>query len=68
MLQFKSSSQKLFYWLQERKTDRDEVILYQVNSLIQQSAEDDEADDIHMDEDVAMETEGNSSEQKKKKR
>lgn len=68
MLQFKSSSQKLFYWLQERKTDRDEVILYQVNSLIQQSAEDDEADDIHMDEDVAMETEGDSSRQKKKKR
>ncbi|KAF9024398.1 adhesion regulating molecule 1, partial [Haplosporangium bisporale] len=27
------------------------------NSLIQQSADDDEADDIHMDEDVAMETE-----------
>lgn len=68
MLQFKSSSQKLFYWLQERKTDRDEVILYQVNSLIQQSAEDDEADDIHMDEDVAMEIEGNSSGQKEKKR
>ncbi|KAG0094147.1 hypothetical protein BGZ92_006370 [Podila epicladia] len=56
MLQFKSSSQKLFYWLQERKTDRDEVILYQVNSLIQQSAEDDE-DDIQMEEDVNMETE-----------
>ncbi|KAF9305428.1 Squalene epoxidase [Mortierella antarctica] len=56
MLQFKSSSQKLFYWLQERKTDRDEVILYQINALIQQSAEDDE-DDIQMDEDVTMETE-----------
>ncbi|KAG0359754.1 hypothetical protein BG005_000210 [Podila minutissima] len=56
MLQFKSSSQKLFYWLQERKTDRDEVILYRINALIQQSAEDDE-DDIQMDEDVTMETE-----------
>ncbi|KAF9335570.1 Squalene epoxidase [Podila minutissima] len=56
MLQFKSSSQKLFYWLQERKTDRDEVILHQTNALIQQSAEDDE-DDIQMDEDVTMETE-----------
>ncbi|KAF9427294.1 hypothetical protein BGZ94_005177 [Podila epigama] len=48
MLQFQSSSQKLFFWLQERATDRDDIVLSQLNQLIQQSGED-------QDEDSAME-------------
>ncbi|KAF9095335.1 hypothetical protein BGX23_000682 [Mortierella sp. AD031] len=51
MLQFKSSSQKLFYWLQEASTARDQTILQQVNSLIH-SQEDDEA---YLDDDAVME-------------
>ena len=52
MLQFKSSSQKLFYWLQEASTARDQIILQHVNSLIH-SQEDDEEE--YMDDDAAME-------------
>ncbi|KAK5810180.1 adhesion regulating molecule [Linnemannia elongata] len=52
MLQFKSSSQKLFYWLQEASTTRDQIILQHVNSLIH-SQEDDEEE--YMDDDAAME-------------
>ena len=52
MLQFKSSSQKLFYWLQEASTARDQIILQHVNSLIY-SQEDDEEE--FMDDDAAME-------------
>ncbi|KAF9122729.1 hypothetical protein BGW39_009543 [Mortierella sp. 14UC] len=51
MLQFKSSSQKLFYWLQEASTARDQIILQHVNSLIH-SQEDEEE---YLDEDAAME-------------
>lgn len=51
MLQFKSSSQKLFYWLQEASTVRDQIILQHVNSLIH-SQEDEEE---YLDEDAAME-------------
>ncbi|KAG0375787.1 adhesion regulating molecule 1 [Mortierella sp. AD032] len=51
MLQFKSSSQKLFYWLQEVSTARDQIILQHVNSLIH-SQEDEEE---YLDEDAAME-------------
>ncbi|KAF9201883.1 adhesion regulating molecule 1 [Haplosporangium sp. Z 27] len=53
MLQFKSSSQKLFYWLQEANADRDQIILQQANSLINQG-QDDEAGQFG-DEDVTME-------------
>lgn len=52
MLQFKSSSQKLFYWLQEASTARDQIILQHVNSLIH-SQEDDEEE--YLDDDAAME-------------
>ncbi|KAF9143408.1 hypothetical protein BG015_000433 [Linnemannia schmuckeri] len=52
MLQFKSSSQKLFYWLQEASTARDRIILQHVNSLIH-SQDDDEEE--YLDEDAAME-------------
>ncbi|KAF9282720.1 hypothetical protein BGZ88_010875 [Linnemannia elongata] len=52
MLQFKSSSQKLFYWLQEASTARDQIILQHVNSMIH-SQEDDEEE--YMDDDAAME-------------
>ncbi|KAG0352523.1 proteasome complex subunit Rpn13 ubiquitin receptor-domain-containing protein [Gamsiella multidivaricata] len=52
MLQFKSSSQKLFFWLQEANTDRDQIILQQANALISQGQEDEAG---HYDEDVAME-------------
>ncbi|KAF9551036.1 hypothetical protein EC957_010804 [Mortierella hygrophila] len=51
MLQFKSSSQKLFYWLQEVSTARDQIILQHVNSLIH-SQEDEEEE--YLDEDAAM--------------
>ncbi|KAF9977103.1 hypothetical protein BGZ73_006977 [Actinomortierella ambigua] len=51
MLQFKSSSQKLFYWLQEANTDRDHIIVAQANSLINQGMEDTGFDD----DDVTME-------------
>jgi hypothetical protein len=51
MLQFRSSSQKLFYWLQEASTARDQIILQHVNSLIH-SQEDEEE---YLDEDAAME-------------
>ncbi|KAG0240845.1 hypothetical protein BGW41_006600 [Actinomortierella wolfii] len=45
MLQFKSSSQKLFFWLQEASTDRDQIIIAQANSLINQGMEDTGFDD-----------------------
>jgi hypothetical protein len=51
MLKFKSSSQKLFYWLQEASTARDQIILQHVNSLIH-SQEDEEE---YLEEDDAME-------------
>ncbi|KAF9920975.1 hypothetical protein FBU30_009053 [Linnemannia zychae] len=51
MLQFKSSSQKLFYWLQEASTSRDQIIIQTVNSLIH-SQEDEEE---YLDDDAAME-------------
>ncbi|KAG0219129.1 hypothetical protein BGX31_011412 [Mortierella sp. GBA43] len=53
MLRFKSSSEKLFYWIQEAKTDRDEFILQRVNTLIQ--AQEDNMDQ-YLDEDSAMES------------
>ncbi|KAF8959008.1 hypothetical protein BGZ46_001845, partial [Entomortierella lignicola] len=53
MLQFKSSSQKLFFWLQDKDTARDQFILDQVNTLIH--SEDDEDNEEFLDEDVAME-------------
>ncbi|KAF9999049.1 adhesion regulating molecule 1 [Entomortierella chlamydospora] len=52
MLQFKSSSQKLFFWLQEANTDRDQIILQQANALISQGQE--ETGQFE-DEDVTME-------------
>lgn len=52
MLQFQSSSDKQFYWLQEATTDRDQIVIQQVNTLIQ-SQEDNE--DQYLDEDTAME-------------
>ncbi|KAF9406723.1 adhesion regulating molecule 1 [Podila epigama] len=48
VLQFKSSSQKLFFWLQEANTDRDSVLIQQVNSLINQS-EDGQDEDVDME-------------------
>ncbi|KAG0362058.1 proteasome complex subunit Rpn13 ubiquitin receptor-domain-containing protein [Gamsiella multidivaricata] len=51
MLQFKSSSQKLFFWLQDASTAQDQFILQQVNTLIH--SQDDEEQGL--DEDVAME-------------
>ncbi|KAG0335427.1 adhesion regulating molecule 1 [Podila humilis] len=57
MLQFQSSSQKLFYWLQDRHLDRDEAILHMVNNLIRQAGDDDEQDyTTTLDEDVAMDS------------
>ncbi|KAF8919124.1 hypothetical protein EDD21DRAFT_422055 [Dissophora ornata] len=53
MLQFKSSSQQLFFWLQEANTDRDQIILQQANALISQGQED--VTGNFEDEDVAME-------------
>ncbi|KAF9900018.1 adhesion regulating molecule 1 [Linnemannia zychae] len=50
VLKFKSSSQKLFFWLQEPNSDRDLIILQQANSLINQGAE-----GGFGDEDVSME-------------
>ncbi|KAG9320161.1 hypothetical protein KVV02_004298 [Mortierella alpina] len=52
MLKFKSSSQKLFFWLQEVNTDRDGIILQQANALINQGME--EAGQYE-DEDAVME-------------
>ncbi|KAF9954996.1 Squalene epoxidase [Mortierella alpina] len=51
MLQFKSSSQKLFFWHQEASADRDQIILQQVNSLIHSQGDEDEEEYL---EDVAM--------------
>ncbi|KAF9212447.1 adhesion regulating molecule 1 [Podila verticillata] len=48
VLQFKSSSQKLFFWLQEANADRDQIILQQANALINQNEDGN-------DEDVLME-------------
>ncbi|KAF9354344.1 hypothetical protein BGX26_007818 [Mortierella sp. AD094] len=53
VLQFKSSSQKLFYWLQDANTARDQFILEQVNTLIH--SEEDEDSEEYLEEDVAME-------------
>ncbi|KAF9373276.1 hypothetical protein BGX21_004511 [Mortierella sp. AD011] len=53
LLRFKSSSQKLFYWLQEASTARDQIILEQVNTLIH--TEGDEDNEEFLEEDVAME-------------
>ncbi|KAG0287252.1 adhesion regulating molecule 1 [Dissophora globulifera] len=53
MLRFKSSSQKLFFWLQEVNTDRDHIILQQANALISQGEEDGAGN--FEDEDVNME-------------
>lgn len=52
MLKFKSSSQKLFFWLQEANTDRDAIIIQQANALINQGME--EAGQYE-DEDAVME-------------
>ncbi|KAF9979706.1 adhesion regulating molecule 1 [Modicella reniformis] len=54
MLQFKSSSAKMFFWLQEAMTDRDQIIIQQINTLIQ-AQDEDEDDDLYLDEDTAME-------------
>ncbi|KAI1317304.1 hypothetical protein EDD11_008673 [Mortierella claussenii] len=53
MLQFKSSSQKLFFWLQDLDTARDQFILQQVNTLIY--SQEDEDDEQYLEEDIAME-------------
>ncbi|KAG0366165.1 MAG: hypothetical protein J3R72DRAFT_61966 [Linnemannia gamsii] len=50
VLKFKSSSQKLFFWLQESNADRDQIVLTQANSLINQGVE-----GGFGDEDVSME-------------
>ncbi|KAF9437338.1 hypothetical protein BGZ76_001163 [Entomortierella beljakovae] len=47
MLRFKSSSQKLFFWLQDKDTSNDQHIMQQVNDLI--NLQEDE------DEEIAME-------------
>ncbi|KAG0307465.1 hypothetical protein BGZ97_000379 [Linnemannia gamsii] len=39
VLKFKSSSQKLFFWLQESNPDRDQIVLQQANTLINQGGE-----------------------------
>ena len=54
MLQFQSSSEKLFFWLQEKSTDRDTIILEQLNTLIQ-TQEDEDEEEFLDSEDVAME-------------
>ncbi|KAF9180365.1 hypothetical protein BGZ51_006223 [Haplosporangium sp. Z 767] len=54
MLQFKSSSQKLFFWLQDASTDRDQIIFQQVNALIHSQGEEEDGEE-HLKEDVAME-------------
>ncbi|GJJ71333.1 26S proteasome regulatory subunit N13 [Entomortierella parvispora] len=54
MLQFQSSSEKLFFWLQEASTARDSIILEQLNSLIQLQEDEDEQEFLES-EDVAME-------------
>ncbi|KAG0052424.1 hypothetical protein BGZ83_002637 [Gryganskiella cystojenkinii] len=50
MLQFKSSSEKKFFWLQEINSDRDTILLHEANSLINQGQ-----DETYDDEDVTME-------------
>ena len=50
VLKFKSSSQKLFFWLQESNTDRDQIVLQQANTLINQGG-----DGGFGDDDVNME-------------
>ncbi|KAG0200726.1 hypothetical protein BGX28_006295 [Mortierella sp. GBA30] len=52
VLKFKSSSQKLFFWLQEANTDRDQIIVQQANALINQGMDEGGHYD---DEDVSME-------------
>ncbi|KAK3810790.1 MAG: hypothetical protein J3Q66DRAFT_302171 [Benniella sp.] len=52
VLQFKSSSQKLFFWLQDASTSKDQTILQQVNALINQGQDD---PGQYMDEDISME-------------
>ncbi|KAG0044435.1 hypothetical protein BGZ83_010343 [Gryganskiella cystojenkinii] len=54
MLQFQSSSEKLFFWLQEKSTDRDTIILEQLNTIIQTQEDEDEEEYLDS-EDVAME-------------
>ncbi|KAK3823710.1 MAG: Adrm1b protein [Linnemannia elongata] len=39
VLKFKSSSQKLFFWLQESNADRDQIVLQQANTLINQGGD-----------------------------
>ncbi|KAK3822658.1 MAG: proteasome complex subunit Rpn13 ubiquitin receptor-domain-containing protein [Benniella sp.] len=53
MLQFKSSSEKMFYWLQDAKTDQDQSIIQQVNALIQEQEED---EDTSMEANTASST------------
>ncbi|KAF9584923.1 hypothetical protein BGW38_004658 [Lunasporangiospora selenospora] len=56
MLQFKSSPQKHFFWLQDKNTDRDQIILQQTNALINQGQRLGDDDDTgHFDDDVRME-------------
>ncbi|KAG0073827.1 hypothetical protein BKA57DRAFT_450429 [Linnemannia elongata] len=50
VLKFKSSSQKLFFWLQESNADRDQIVLQQANTLINQGG-----DGGFGDDDVNME-------------
>ncbi|KAF9919246.1 adhesion regulating molecule 1 [Lobosporangium transversale] len=52
MLQFKSSSQKLFFWLQEANSDRDQIILQQANALINQGQD---GETGNFEEDITME-------------
>ncbi|KAG0259436.1 hypothetical protein BG011_002648 [Mortierella polycephala] len=54
MLQFKSSSQKLFFWLQDASTDRDQAIFQQVNTLIHSQGEEEDGEE-DLNEDAAME-------------
>ncbi|KAG0320558.1 Squalene epoxidase [Dissophora globulifera] len=51
VLQFKTSSQRNFFWLQEASTARDQFILEQVNTLIHTQEDEEE----YLDEDAIME-------------
>ncbi|KAF9963532.1 hypothetical protein BGZ65_002552 [Modicella reniformis] len=51
VLQFKSSSQKLFFWLQEATTVLDHIVVQQANALINRLDDGSE----YMEEDINME-------------
>ncbi|KAI8596289.1 adhesion regulating molecule, partial [Dissophora ornata] len=54
MLQFKSSSQTLFFWLQDASTARDDFILQRVNALIHLQEDEDNDAEEYLDEYVPM--------------